>query len=102
VDQVQGFWDEAEQRLIFQRHVKHAGGSPQNFTGFLFPASQPLFTGRGLRPPATPDVPHAGGVLRRVRYGRVRSTAALRMGRPAEHLTRAECTGATRRRVIPA
>jgi hypothetical protein len=53
-DQVQGFWDEAEQRIIFQRPVKHAGGSPQNYTGFLFQASQPLFQDGIFGPPQNP------------------------------------------------
>lgn len=37
---IRGFWDEAEQRIIFQFNV---GGSPQNFTGYLFSADAPLF-----------------------------------------------------------
>lgn len=43
VEQVHGLWDEAEQRIIFQRPVAVAGGSPQNYTGVEFPASAPLF-----------------------------------------------------------
>src|ERR1700757_3550212 len=41
VEQIHGFWDEAEQRLIFQRPVQNAGGKPQNYTGFLFEAASP-------------------------------------------------------------
>jgi hypothetical protein len=54
VEQVHGFWDEAEQRIIFQRPVKLAGGSPQNYTGFLFLASQPLFQDGIFGPPQHP------------------------------------------------
>jgi hypothetical protein len=54
VEQVQGFWDEAEQRIIFQWPVKLAGGKPQNYTGFLFPASQPLFQDGVFGPPQHP------------------------------------------------
>jgi hypothetical protein len=43
VDQIQGFWDEDEQKIVFQRFVKTSNGSPQNYTGFLFEAGQPLF-----------------------------------------------------------
>jgi hypothetical protein len=51
VEQIHGFWDEAEQRLIFQRPVQNAGGKPQNYTGFLFPASAPLFQDGTFGPP---------------------------------------------------
>jgi hypothetical protein len=43
VEPIRGFWDEAEQRLVFQRNVQAAGGSPQNYTGYLFSADAPLF-----------------------------------------------------------
>ena len=54
VEQIHGFWDEAEQRLIFQRPVQNAGGKPQNYTGFLFPASAPLFQDGTFGPPVNP------------------------------------------------
>jgi hypothetical protein len=54
VDQIQGFWDEAEQKVVFQRFVKAAGGKPQNYTGFLFPAGQPLFQDGTFGPPQHP------------------------------------------------
>jgi hypothetical protein len=54
VDSIKGFWDEAEQRIIFQRFVKAAGGSPQNYTGFLFEAGQPLFQDGTFGPPQHP------------------------------------------------
>jgi hypothetical protein len=51
IDPIKGFWDEAEQRLIFQRAVTAVGGSPQNYTGYLFPAGQPLFQDGTFGPP---------------------------------------------------
>jgi hypothetical protein len=54
VEQIHGFWDEAEQRLYFQRPVQNAGGKPQNYTGFLFEAGSPLFQDGTYGPPANP------------------------------------------------
>ena len=54
VEPIKGFWDDAEQRLTFQRDVKLANGSPQNFTGFLFLADQPLFQDGTYGPPKHP------------------------------------------------
>jgi len=54
VEQIHGFWDEAEQRLFFQRPVQNAGGKPQNYTGFLFEAGSPLFQDGTYGPPAHP------------------------------------------------
>ena len=56
VEQIQGFWDEAEQRIFFQRPVQLAGGRPQNYTGFQFPADASLFNGFG--PPNNPPTFH--------------------------------------------
>ena len=54
VEHIHGFWDDAEQRLIFQRPVQNAGGKPQNYTGFLFEASSPLFQDGTYGPPVHP------------------------------------------------
>jgi hypothetical protein len=52
-DPIQGFWDDSEARITFQRFVKAAGGSPQNYTGFQFKADDGLFGGFG--PPIDPS-----------------------------------------------
>jgi hypothetical protein len=43
IDPINGVWDEAGQKIVFRRNVTAAGGSAQNYTGFLFEVDAPLF-----------------------------------------------------------
>jgi len=51
IDPINGAWDEAGQKIVFRRDVTAAGGSAQNYTGFLFEVDAPLF-GEGAYGPS--------------------------------------------------
>jgi len=54
VDPVLGSWDEGRQRIVFQREVTAADGSPQHYTGHMFEADASFMQGGRYGPPDEP------------------------------------------------
>jgi hypothetical protein len=55
IDPIVGHWSEPEQRIQFRRDVIIAGGTPQNYTGFLFEVDGSLLHDGVYGPPVEPQ-----------------------------------------------